>query len=135
MSDEELEELRRKKFESYMKMRSMPKKVLYLDTAQEFDRISNEFPDKLIIIDFWAEWCGPCMSFAPVFEKLQQEFSTEYVFAKVNVDKNGAIAQRYSISGIPTTLFMKNGRIIHKQVGAMNYNSMKTILRRIKTKL
>lgn len=131
MSDDKLEELRKKKFESYMKMKSMPEGILHLNTAQAFDELVREYPNKIIILDFWAEWCGPCKSFAPVFKRLQEEYSNKYIFGKVNVDENREIARRFSITGIPTTLFVKNGKVIHKKVGAMNYRGMQTLLEKI----
>ncbi|TFF98125.1 MAG: thioredoxin [Promethearchaeota archaeon] len=135
MSDEKLEELRNKKFESYMKMRSMPNDIIHLNTAQEFDNLVRKYPENVVVIDFWAEWCAPCKSFAPVFKRLQQEYSNEVIFSKVDVDENREIARRFGITGIPTTLFIKNGKVIHKKVGALNYHAMKTLLHKIKSKV
>lgn len=135
MSDDKLEELRKKKFESYMERQSMPKDIIHLDTAQDFNVLVQKYPEKVIILDFWAEWCGPCKTFAPVFERLQEEYSDKYIFGKVNVDKNSKLAQRFGISGIPTTLFVKNGDVIHKKVGATNYKGMQAVLQKISSKV
>ncbi|MCK4371461.1 MAG: thioredoxin, partial [Candidatus Lokiarchaeota archaeon] len=79
-------------------------------------------------IDFWAVWCGPCMFFAPIFKKLHEEFQNDFIFLKVNVDENSSVAMKYQITGIPTTLFIKNGEVVNKIVGAMNYDGMKKVL-------
>ena len=71
------------------------------------------------------------MFFAPIFKKLQDEFQKDYIFVKVNVDENSAIAMKYGITGIPTTLFIKNGEVINKIVGAMNYDGMKKVLEKL----
>jgi thioredoxin len=135
MSDDnlELEEIRRKKFEEYMNIRSMPEHVLNLNTPGDFKEVKEKYPNRVIIIDFWAEWCAPCMSFAPVFERLQKEYSKDFIFAKVNVDTNPNLAQQYGITGIPTTLFLKNGKVLRKQVGLMNAQTMKTLLNKFKS--
>ena len=128
MSDNDLERIRMKKVEMMMKLQKIPKEIIKIHSNEEFNKLLAEYPDKIIVIDFWAVWCGPCMAFAPVFEKLQQEFSGNFIFAKVNVDEIGSIAQRFGITGIPTTLFIKEEKVIQKIVGSMNYNSMKQIL-------
>lgn len=133
MSDEELERIRRQKLESYMKLKSMPKNIVRIHTTQEYQQLMNDYSDKIFIIDFWAEWCGPCKGFEPIFEKLQEEYGKDFIFAKVNVDENSAIAQKFGITGIPTTAFVRNDNLINKVVGLMNYNSMKKILVKFKS--
>ena len=107
MSDNELDKIRLQKAESMMKTSTIPKEIVKIKTMEEFDNLSKDFPEKVIMIDFWAVWCGPCLNFAPVFERLSSEYGGEFIFVKVNVDEVGSIAQRYGISGIPTTLFLK----------------------------
>jgi thioredoxin 1 len=111
-----------------IKLQKIPKEIIKVHSNEEFNKLLTDYPDKIIVIDFWAVWCGPCIAFAPVFERLQQEFSGNFIFAKVNVDEIGSIAQRFGITGIPTTLFIKEEQVIQKVVGSMNYNSMKQIL-------
>ena len=132
MSDHELEKIRLKKAEMLMKLRSIPKKIINIHSLDEFNKILKDYPNIITIVDFWAIWCAPCMAFAPIFEKIQQEHEHEFIFTKVNVDQNGEIARQYRISGIPTTLFIKNHKIIQKVVGVMNYNSMKSIIQKLK---
>ena len=131
MSDDDLERIRMKKAEMMIKLQNIPKEIIKVHNYDEFEKLINDYPENIVVFDFWAVWCGPCMAFAPVFEKLQQEYSRDIIFAKINVDENGSIAQRFGITGIPTTLFIKGGNVIQKVVGAMNYNSMKQILEKL----
>lgn len=132
MSDHELKKIRIKKAEILMKHRGMPNEIITIYNINEFNNILEEYSNQIVIVDFWATWCGPCMTFAPVFEKIFQEHSHEIIFLKVNVDLNEAIAKQYGISGIPTTLFIKNRKVIQKIVGATNYNHIKLLIQKIK---
>ena len=106
----------------------MPETIIEIHSSEEFNNLLKNYPDKIIIIDFWAVWCGPCMFFAPIFKKLHGEFRSDFIFVKVNVDENNAIAMKYGITGIPTTLFIKNNDVINQVVGAMNYEGLKKVL-------
>ncbi len=74
--------------------------------------------EKVAIVDFWAEWCGPCRIVGPIVEELAKEYEGKANIGKVNVDDNPGISQQYGIRNIPTILFIKNGEIVDKQVGA-----------------
>ncbi|MFN4256792.1 MAG: thioredoxin [Saprospiraceae bacterium] len=74
--------------------------------------------DKVTLIDFWAEWCGPCKIMSPVVEELAQEFEGKAVIGKMDVDNNPEVPFKYRISGIPTFLLFKNGELKQKIVGA-----------------
>lgn len=75
--------------------------------------------DKVSIVDFWAEWCGPCRVVGPFVEELANEYSGQAVIGKVNVDDNPGISAKYGIRNIPTILFIKGGQVVDKQVGAV----------------
>lgn len=75
--------------------------------------------DKVSIVDFWAEWCGPCRVVGPFVEELANEYSGQAVIGKVNVDDNPGISAKYGIRNIPTILFIKGGEVVDKQVGAV----------------
>jgi len=77
---------------------------------------------KPVVVDFWAEWCGPCRMIAPIMEELSKEYSEKIVVTKCDVDSNPAVSARYGIRNIPTVLFFKNGTIADKQVGAAPKN-------------
>jgi thioredoxin len=74
--------------------------------------------DKLTMIDFWAEWCGPCRAIGPVVEELSKEYDGEVNIGKVNVDQNPQLSINYGITSIPAILFVKEGKVVDKLVGA-----------------
>nr|WP_319572986.1 thioredoxin [uncultured Draconibacterium sp.] len=74
--------------------------------------------DKPVMIDFWAVWCGPCRMIAPIVEEMSAEYEGKAVIGKVDVDNNQDVAMKYGIRNIPTVLFVKNGEVVDKQVGA-----------------
>ncbi len=75
--------------------------------------------DKLVIIDFWAEWCGPCRMVAPIIEEISEEYDGKVLVAKVDVDSNPGISSKLGIRNIPTVMFFKDGEMVDKQVGAV----------------
>ena len=74
--------------------------------------------DKLVVIDFWAEWCGPCKMVGPIMDQLADEYKEKAVIGKVDVDNNDDATSKYSIRNIPTTIFIKDGEVVDKIVGA-----------------
>lgn len=74
--------------------------------------------DKLSMIDFWAEWCGPCRAIGPVVEELSQEYDGKVNIGKVNVDENPELSVQYGITSIPAILFVKGGKVVDKLIGS-----------------
>ncbi len=86
-------------------------------TKDNFSEIVNS--GKPVVIDFWATWCGPCRRVAPVIEQLAQEYEGQAIVGKVDVEEQDELAMQFGIRNIPTVLFLKNGEVVDKVVGAM----------------
>jgi len=115
--DSEIEEIRRRKIEEMLKRVIQPlnNKTIELSDYNFSTEINK---NKIVVVDFWAPWCGPCKMISPVIEQLASEYAGKVVFAKLNVDNNQRTAQRYNVQGIPTLLLFKDGQLIDRLVGA-----------------
>ncbi|MFC4261351.1 thioredoxin [Ferruginibacter yonginensis] len=87
----------------------------FTDANFSTDVISS---DKLTVVDFWAEWCGPCRAIGPVISELATEYAGKVNVGKLNVDQNPQVSMQYGITSIPAILFIKNGEVVDKLVGA-----------------
>ena len=92
-------------------------------TDANFDELVLQ-SEKLVLVDFWAEWCGPCRMITPIIEELSEEYDGKVVIGKIDVDNNPEVCNKYGIRNIPSILFFKNGEIIEKQVGAAPKNAL-----------
>jgi len=88
---------------------------------------SNELP---VVVDFWADWCGPCRMMAPIFEQVAQQLSTRVRFAKVDTEAEPALAQRYAIRSIPSLLLFRNGAEVDRIAGALDARALAGWLKR-----
>jgi len=116
MDDPELEKLKEKKLQELLKRQKEQKiQVINLDESN-FDKVTSS--EKPTLVDFWAEWCGPCKTMHPVFDRLVKQYSN-IQFARLNVDSSQSIAMRFGVQSIPTFLMFKSGQIIDKMIGAV----------------
>ena len=81
-----------------------------------------------VLVDFWAEWCGPCKMVGPIVEKLAKEYSGQVKVGKLNVDDNSETPQKYGIQGIPTLILFKNGEIVNQMVGLQPEDKLKSAI-------
>lgn len=85
--------------------------------------------EKLILVDFWATWCAPCLALAPILEDLSKEFKTKVAIVKIDVDANPEVANTLGIKSIPTLILFKDGKAIVKEVGVKNKNDLVKIIK------
>jgi thioredoxin len=95
------------------------------DAAFETDVLESETP---VLVDFWAEWCGPCKAIAPVLEQIASAYGDRIRIAKLNVDENSTTAAKFNIRSIPTLLLFEKGALVAQQIGAVSQSQLRTFL-------
>ncbi len=103
----------------------MAEPIHVTDAAFEQAVLKSKTP---VIVDFWAPWCGPCRAVAPILESLAAEYDGKVIVAKVNTDDNPEWAMKYGVQGIPTMLFVRDGKLVERVVGARPYPAIKKSL-------
>jgi thioredoxin 1 len=105
----------------------MASKNVLTFTDEGFDRevLNSDLP---VLVDFWAEWCGPCRMMAPAVDAIADAYVGRLKVGKLNVDENGATAMRYNIRGIPTLLLFKGGRVVDQRVGAIGRGEVEKMI-------
>lgn len=103
----------------------MGKPVEVTDSTFDEMVIASEQP---VLVDFWAEWCGPCKMIAPILDEVSRDYADKLEVAKVNVDDNQEIASRYGIRGIPTLMLFRNGAVVATKVGALSKSQLTAFL-------
>ena len=101
-----------------------------LDVQQESGWGTIESSPTPVLVDFWAEWCGPCRMLAPTIDKLAQKYGDNFSFAKVNVDEVPELANRYGIRSIPTLLLLRAGNVVERLIGVRSYEELASVLDR-----
>lgn len=132
MEDEELKiinEKRMKKLQQIMNEKGLLKNIkdpLNLDDSN-FTQTINKFP--LLLVDFWAPWCGPCRTMSPLIDQIGKEYMGKLVVGKVNVDENPTISRQFGISSIPTLILFKRGQAVNKIIGSVSKNKIDEMVR------
>jgi thioredoxin len=132
LEDEELKiinEKRMKKLQQIMNEKELLKNIkdpLNLDDSSFFQMISK-FP--LLLVDFWAPWCGPCRMMSPLIDQIGKEYMGKLVVGKVNVDENPTISRQFGISSIPTLILFKKGQAVNKIIGSVSKNKIDEMVR------
>ncbi len=95
------------------------------DTSFEADVLQSDLP---VLVDYWAEWCGPCRMIAPVLDELAESYKGKLKIAKMNVDENQSVPAQFGIRSIPTLMIFKGGKLVKTQVGAMSKAQMNALV-------
>lgn len=104
----------------------MSEKIIYVKNTQEFDDLLSK--EKLLLVDFWATWCGPCRMIAPVIDQVAEQFDGKVTVAKVDTDENQELAIRYGIQTIPTVMIFKDGKNVAKEIGVKPLKSFVNLI-------
>lgn len=123
--DKELEDIKKQKVKEIMTKKEgedFPNEPVKLNDANFQDKL-NEYP--LVLVDFWAEWCGPCKMVEPIIEELADDLQGKAVFGKLNVDNNKQKASEYQVSSIPTMIVFKDGEVVDRMIGALPKEQIK----------
>ena len=105
---------------------AMSEQIKYVsDASFEADVLKS---DKPVLVDFWAEWCGPCKMIAPILDEVSKDYGEKVQIAKINVDENQGVPAKFGIRGIPTLILFKNGAVAAQKVGALSKSQLTAFL-------
>ena len=98
---------------------------IFTDATWDTDVLNSDVP---VLVDFWAEWCGPCRMMTPTVDSIADDYAGRIKVGKLNVDENGGTAMRYNIRGIPTLLLFKGGKVVEQKVGAVGKSDVQKMV-------
>ncbi|MEJ5293428.1 MAG: thioredoxin [Candidatus Methanosuratincola sp.] len=135
--DEELRKIKERKLQEITSKKGDEKELSSeLSSEKEITVTDGNFENiitntnSLVVIDFWATWCGPCMYMVPIFEKIARKYAGKAVFGRMNVDENPKVPGMLGIYGIPTFVFFKNGKEIDRMVGATSEANLEEMIKK-----
>ncbi len=117
--DEEMERIKKKKMKELMEKMKAKKLEIEVNDNDFQEKIIEQSKNIPIVVDFWAQWCPPCLILGPTLEKLVKEYDGKFILAKINVGENQAIARTYGIMSIPAVKMFKEGRVVDEFVGTL----------------
>ena len=104
----------------------MSEQIKYVSDATFYADVLKS--DKPVLVDFWAEWCGPCKMIAPILDEVSKDYGEKVQIAKINVDENQGVPAKFGIRGIPTLILFKNGAVAAQKVGALSKSQLTAFL-------
>jgi thioredoxin 1 len=131
--DSELKRIREKKIKELIGRQPQPQistGVIHMDSTKFAETIKNSKVP--VIIDYSAQWCGPCRMMAPIFERLANDFSGKIIFGKVDIDEEQGIASAFGVTAVPTFIIFKDGKPVNRVLGAVGYDHLHKLLEEIK---
>lgn len=131
--DPELKKIREKKLKELMEQQSKPQfptGIIHMNSARFTEIIkTSKLP---VIVDYSAQWCGPCRIIAPIFERLANDFAGKIIFGKIDVDEEPGIARAFGINAVPTLIIFKEGKPVERLLGVVGYDQLYKLLDQIK---
>jgi len=128
----ELDKIREKKLkemeQKYLEKKNVIDKPIQV-TDRTFEDTIKKYP--VVVVDFWADWCTPCLMLAPTIEELARDYAGKVVFGKVNVDENQGATLKFGIMTIPTLVFFKNGKLVDQVIGALPKEVLEEYIKKI----
>lgn len=119
--------------EGFQKSQLVFHDVQAIRNIKDLDKLLEDNPNIHMVLDFWAEYCGQCKAFLPIFESLCKRFYKDFIFAKLDIEHDIRISHKYKITSIPTQIIIRNGSLVYKHVGAIDYKGLEDIIERYKS--
>ena len=132
MLNKNLQNFQIKKLERPDGLQFKPHDLLDIRYLSEIEELLSENSNLNIVMDFWAEWCGPCKAFSSIFERLHEIYDEYFIFAKINIEQDMKIKWKYKITSIPTCIIIKKGKLVYKCSEIIDYPKLEEVLDRYK---